>query len=169
MQIPDTWPSLQHFAEWYTENNYPIRVPENVTIYPTDISYSCCVFRQDVYQVEIYLGKPNFTSSKHSHPFDQLIIFLGGHLTGIRQGGTLVGNLGGPITSQSSKEKPHKDFGNISNILTAKNWHEVTGKDQGFIFFNLQKWPDKSSMTSAVVEYIGDSLGTLHDIIQKQE
>jgi len=166
MEIPNTWPSLQHFALWYRDNNYPIRVPENVRVYPTDVSYSCCIFRQDVYQVEVYLGKPNFISSKHSHPFEQLIIFLGGHLEGTRQGNNVLpAVLGSSITNTSSAEIPHKDFGKIGSILNSENWHEITGKDQGFIFFNLQKWPNTLSMTSAVVEYNGESLGTLHNKI----
>lgn len=166
MILPDTWPSLKQFAEWYIDNNYPIRVPENATIYPTDVSYSCCVFRQDVYQVEIYLAKPNFKSSAHSHPFEQLIIFLGGHLSGASQANPIVGSLGSPINAQSSKTMPHKDFGRVSNILTPGNWHEITAHSQGFIFFNLQRWPDVKTMTSAVVEYNGDSLGVLHDSIK---
>lgn len=166
INIPNTWDSLKDFAQWYIENNYPIRVPENARVYPTDVSYSCCVFRQDVYQVEIYLAKPNFSSSKHTHPFEQLIIFLGGHLSGANQNSQTIGSLGEPITSASSSTIPHKQFGRVSSILTPGNWHSISGHDQGFIFFNLQRWSDAKQMTSAVVEYNGDSLGTIHDSIK---
>jgi hypothetical protein len=166
MIIPETWPSLEEFTLWYTENNFPIRVPETAKVYPTDVSYSCCIFRQDVYQVEIYLGAPNFVSSKHAHPFEQKIIFLGGHLSGSRgvediSSGT--GSLGSPITENSSSELPHPDTLLPGTILSIGHWHQVISHNQGFIFLNCQKWQSKNEMTSAVVHYEGDPLGSIHE------
>ena len=154
MNIPDTWQTLQEFTNWYRDNNYPIRVPDNVQIYPTDVSYSVCVFRQDVYQVEMYIAKPEFMSTKHSHPFEQQIIFLGGELWGNRQNGRLQ------ILNSKDKNR-------IGDVLPMNNWHQVGSGSQGFVFFNCQKWPSRESMTSAVVEYNGDALGELHKKIIK--
>lgn len=171
MLIPQTWNDLESFADWYSKNNYPIRVPQNARVFITDVSYSYCIFRQDVYQVEIYLGSPNFISSKHYHPFEQKIIFLGGHLAGTR--GTELNiepyaSLGSAITENSSDELSHKDAYKIGKTLPTNNWHEVVSLDSGFIFLNLQKWPDKKSMTSAVVEYTGDPLGKTHLELMKK-
>ena len=154
MNIPDTWNTLQEFTSWYVDNNYPILVPDNVQVFPTDVSYSVCVFRHDVYQVELYIAKPEFMSSKHSHPFEQQIIFLGGDMWGNRQNGKLE-HLG-----DSDKNK-------VGNILPPNHWHQVGSGMQGFVFFNCQKWPNKQLMTSAVVEYGGESLGPLHKQIIK--
>jgi hypothetical protein len=152
MIIPTTWSSLSEFTDWYSANNYPIRVPDNVQVFPTDVSYSVCVFRQDVYQVEMYIAKPDFMSSKHSHPFEQQIIFLGGDMWGNRQNGKLQ--------HLSDKDKFKK-----GDILPPDCWHQVGSGMNGFVFFNCQKWPSVQHMTSAVVEYNGDELGPLHNKI----
>lgn len=154
MNIPNTWQSLNEFTQWYIDNNYPILVPDNVQVYPTDVSYSVCVFRHDVYQVEMYIAKPDFMSSKHSHPFEQQIIFLGGDMWGNRQNGRL-------------QHLSDKDKNNVGVILPANQWHQVGSGNQGFVFFNCQKWPSAEMMTSAVVHYNGDALGELHKIIIK--
>jgi len=114
MNIPDTWNTLSDFTKWYVDNNYPILVPDNVQVFPTDVSYSVCVFRRDVYQVELYIAKPEFMSS-----------------------------------------------------LPPNHWHQVGSGMQGFVFYNCQKWPNVELMTSAVVEYGGESLGPLHKQIIK--
>lgn len=162
--IPETWATLKDFVQWYAGNGYPIRVPANVVVYPTDISYSCCVFRQDVYQVEMYMGAPNSVATPHSHPFEQLIIFLGGHMSGARGGGPMVTN-GGKINRDA--ELPHHEHGRWGGVLPANMPHEIHGHEQGFVFFNCQKWPNKEMMSSAVVHYDGPALGPLHQRIQK--
>lgn len=160
MIVPETWTSLTEFVAWYRANNYPWRVPENVQIYPTDVSYSCCIFRQDVYQVEIYLAKPDFTSTPHSHPFEQQIIFLGGHMTGERSGET--GTMGRDIDQCTNAQSVGRDSFRPSTPLPAGAWHQVSAGRQGFIFFNCQRWPSVEAMTSAVVAYNGEPLGHLH-------
>jgi hypothetical protein len=147
--MPDTWNTLTDFTNWYIENKYPILVPDNVQVFPTDVSYSVCVFRRDVYQVEMYIAKPEFMSSKHSHPFEQQIIFLGGDMWGNRQNGKL-------------QHLSDKDKNNVGVILPANQWHQVGSGSQGFVFFNCQKWPSVEMMTSAVVEYNGEALGEAH-------
>lgn len=154
MNIPESWNTLQEFTQWYIDNKYPILVPDNVQVFPTDVSYSVCVFRHDVYQVEMYIAKPEFMSSKHSHPFEQQIIFLGGDMWGNRENGKLQ--------HLSSKDKNH-----VGALLPPNNWHQVGSGSQGFVFFNCQKWPNTQMMTSAVVEYGGESLGPLHEQIIK--
>ena len=149
MNMPDTWNTLTDFTNWYIENKYPILVPDNVQVFPTDVSYSVCVFRRDVYQVEMYIAKPEFMSSKHSHPFEQQIIFLGGDMWGNRQNGKL-------------QHLSDKDKNNVGVILPANQWHQVGSGSQGFVFFNCQKWPSVEMMTSAVVEYNGEALGEAH-------
>ena len=133
-------------------SNYPIRVPDNVQVFPTDVSYSVCVFRHDVYQVEMYIAKPEFMGSKHSHPFEQQIIFLGGDMWGNRENGRLQ-HLG------------DNDKNKVGDVLPSNTWHQVGSGMNGFVFFNCQKWPSVEMMTSAVVEYNGDSLGPLHNKI----
>jgi len=116
--------------------------------------------------VELYLTKGNFKSTRHSHPFEQKIIYLGGHLSGKRGHGEMefgpAQDLGSPITETSSDEQPNPQAGLIGLALLSGQWHEIEGKEQGFIFLNCQKWPNKEMMSSAVIEYDGESLGAVH-------
>ena len=159
MNIPETWETLSEFTRWYKDNNYPIRMPHDAYVYPTDVTYSVCVFKQDVYQVELYLARPYCFSSRHSHPFEQQLIYIGGDITG-RRG---VGDQEGPISVMSGSETD----GTVGGILHPGHWHEVGSGEHGFAFFNCQKWPNKEMMTSAVVEYKGPSVGEMHDKIKK--
>ena len=162
MIVPKTWSTLTEFVTWYKANNYPWRVPQTAQVYPTEVSYSCCIFRQDVYQVEIYLARPNFTSTQHSHPFEQQIIFLGGHMMGNRDGITTSGSAGNDIDRCTDTQVPGKDSFGIGLPLLSGQWHEVSAGRQGFIFLNCQRWPSTEAMTSAVVAYNGEPLGDMH-------
>jgi hypothetical protein len=172
MNIPNTWKDLEEFTQWYIDNVYPMRVPENVRIWPTDFSYSATIFRQDVYQVEIYLARENFTSSRHTHPFEQKIIFLGGNFKGTRpaKNGNIVSKVFGSSPNENmDNELPGKDAFDVASILKPGEWHQIESGQQGFIFLNLQKWPSKEIMDSAVVHYGGESLGPEHDKIKYME
>jgi hypothetical protein len=74
--VPDTWDTLEDFAHWFKDHGYPMRVPANMQIYVTDSTYSCVVFRQDVYQAELYLVAPNIIGHKHSHDFEYISLLL---------------------------------------------------------------------------------------------
>lgn len=173
--IPKTWANLRSFADWYIANGCPIRVPARSFIYAADVSYSVCLFRHDVYQVEMYLAKPHCYVPRHSHPFEQMIVILGGDLTAMR------GPDGSDEPSQVSRvcavedipqgwhpDAAHPDAGTIGQIQPVGDWHEITGYDQGFVFLNFQRWPSREMMDSAVVHYQnGPSLGPMHDELLK--
>jgi hypothetical protein len=168
MLIPQTWQTLEKFCNWYKLNNYPIRVPENATVYVTDTTYSCCLFRQDVYQVELYLCKPNFETEFHSHPFDQITIYLGGQMSGQKQNEE-PGQFGSfnNFTSLNT-ESPNFYFGTIGSLLLADHDHKIQCFDRGAIFLSLQKWPDHAQMTGAAVMFNGPTVGSLHESLIKQ-
>jgi hypothetical protein len=79
--VPDTWNTIEEFAQWFKDNGYPMRVPANMQIYVTDQSFSCAVFRHDVYQAELYMISPDKKGTPHSHDFENLPIHMGGHVT----------------------------------------------------------------------------------------
>jgi hypothetical protein len=79
--LPETWDTLEDFAHWFKDHGYPMRVPANMQIYVTDHSYSCVVFRHDVYQAELYMIAPGKKGTPHSHDFENLPLHLGGHIT----------------------------------------------------------------------------------------
>ena len=64
-------------------------------------------------------------------------------------------------------ELPHYQHGWMGGVLPVDTPHVIQGHEQGFVFFNCQKWPNKEMMSSAVVHYKGPALGPLHQRIQK--
>ena len=76
--------------------------------------------------------------------------------------------FGSPISNDSDMIKPHKESFTRTTNLPNGHWHEVASYDQGFVFFNLQKWPSREMMSSAVVEYGGEPLGPTHEQIIKK-
>lgn len=147
---------LYQFAQWWLSEGRPIAPPLDNHILETDHSLSMVIFRDGAFQVEQYMGKSNFTSSKHSHPFDQLIIFQTGKLWGRRGQDILEEPPWQPLEDTDSLE--------INQVLPRGHWHQIRSFERGFMFYNLQYWYDLKP-TSAVVEYRGQSLGPLHDRI----
>lgn len=149
--------TLLDFANWYKSNNFPQQISQDTKIYQTDMSISFTIFKQGIYQVEFYIAKPNFKSSKHYHPFEQVIIPAGGSGRGRR---------GTDLNEEPEwKQINHTIVGKILHILPANtHWHQIESYDKGLYFYNCQKW-SSTSTTSAVVEYIGESLGPIHDSI----
>ena len=102
--------------------------------------------------------RPNFLSSKHYHPFEQLIIFMGGSGKGRR---------GTNLNQEPSWVGLNSDLiGKIQSVLKTNEWHQIKSGIHGLYFYNCQRWPDEKTMSSAVVEYDGASLGPLHDTIK---
>ena len=157
MIIPDKWNSLKEFALWYKQNNYPQLPPKISQVYQTDVSLSVCVFRHGLFQVEFYIAKPGFISSKHYHPFQQIIIFVGGSGKG-RRGFNLN-------EEPSWVDMNFAQTGQIMNVLMPDQWHQICSSEHGLYFYNCQLWPKTIDLSSAVVEYDGPSLGPLHNEI----
>lgn len=172
--IPETWDTLEDFCQWYRSNGCPIRVPQNARVLSVEGSLTVVIFRRDVYQVELYLALPDVKAPRHSHPFEQKIIFLGGHFYGARgdrkSDGTFdepisSGWFGSSITENSSPELPHAHAGSAGILINEHQWHELAGDEvgQGFVFLNCQKWPNKETMSSALIEYDGELMDSTHE------
>lgn len=157
MNYPE-WSDLLDFTHWFKNNGYPQNPPAAPKIYQTDVSISVCVFQHKNYQVEFYIARPDFESSKHYHNFEQTIIFMGG---------TGHGRKGLHLDEEPNWIPFRKEhIGVVGSILTPNQWHQIRSYHPGLFFYNCQRWPDTNNLTSAVVEYRGDSLGPLHDRIK---
>ena len=157
MNFPN-WPNLIEFTQWYIQNGYPQILPSETKIYQTDVSLSVCVFKHQQYQVEFYIARPNFISSKHYHTFEQMIVLMGG---------TGRGRRGNSLDEESDwVELNTSCIGRPGTLLKPDQWHQIESYGYGLYFYNCQKWPKDKSISSAVVEYYGDSLGPLHDQIK---
>lgn len=118
-------------------------------VYHTDVSTSTLVFDEDRYLVEMYFMHPNIEVVPHSHPFDSVTIFMGGHLLGRRES-----ILGGWLNSFHT--------GLVGEVLPAGQWHAFqTGKD-GATVFVVSSWEDIAEKNSATVKYLGTPLGPIH-------
>lgn len=165
LTVPSTWNSLEEYTLWYKNNNYPIRPPSDMFVYETEVALSTVVFRQDLYQTEMYFAKPNMVAHAHSHSADQMTIFGGGTYTasfgfGHKTYGTKV--FGEAKNRNANLDLPHQEFGNISTKLTAGFWHALSAGSNGFMFFVCQKWNNKEEMNSTFIDWIGKPLGPVH-------
>ena len=159
MNIPETWNSITEFADWYQQNGYPRKVPMPPEVFVTDVGTSIILFRQGLFQVEFYVASPNFTTSKHYHPFEQIIILVGG-------GGQ------GRIGSSLEEEPQWMPFDRVGQRLAPLSqimWHQLKVLEHGICFYNCQKWESEEEMTSAIIEYEGDSLGPMHEEMLKTQ
>jgi len=159
MIIPDTWNNLDAFVDWYINNGFPRKSPTPSEVYFTDVGTSVIIFRHDHYQAEFYIGSPYFNTSKHYHPFEQTIIVVGGNGKG-RRGDSLEEE---PVWSNID----HNQHNVRTEVLRYDQWHQLSSYNKGMYFFNLQRWPDKTKMSSAIIGYEGDSLGPVHDELMK--
>lgn len=166
LQIPKTWDNLEQFALWYKRNNFPVRPPADGSTYATEQTFSWVMFRQGRYQAEMYFAKPNTVSTKHSHPFDQIIIFLGGKMAGSR-GTEEWSTLGDPalLPPEYDMDLPGPDYGKLGKKLSAGEWHLLEAFEKGFCFIVCQDWGDMKP-SSAIIEYNGPAFGKEHEALK---
>ncbi len=154
------WNTLEEFAKWYKENNFPIRPPFEDPVYVTDISYSYVLFREGQYQAELYLVRPNTSSPDHSHPgVENIIMVWGGDIHTTRNGQfeDLSSNYDSP-----SPLGTNKLFGACSEKLTDKETHALKVGNKGGAFLSLEKWPAGITPNSVTVNWKGDPVDEGH-------
>lgn len=165
IEIPDSWDTIEEFAQWYKDNNYPIMPPSDTRVYETEVALSTVVFRKGLFQVELYFAKPNMVAAAHSHTADQVSIYLGGNykaqmgndkqVLGFRE-------MGHPIGKNPNPDLPHNDYGRLGKKLPAGHWHALSAGPNGFIFCVCEKWDSKEQMYSTFTDWIGEPLGETH-------
>jgi hypothetical protein len=118
-------------------------------VFLTDVSTSTLVWREDRYLVELYFMHPLIDVVQHSHPFESLTIFMGGHLLGRRKS-----FLGRWLNDSNS--------GTICETLPNGAWHAFQSGENGAVVYSISRWDDIAQMDSATRKYIGDPLGPTH-------
>jgi len=160
------WSTIKEFAEWYKQNNFPIRPPSDLFVYETDVALSTVVFREGLFQVEMYFAKPNMVAIPHAHNADQITIHLGGTYEASKGWGTITMGpalIGDPKNNNENPDLPNKDFGQIGDTLMAGWWHSLSSGPRGFVFFVCQKWNTKEDMYSTFTDWVGEPLGKVHE------
>jgi hypothetical protein len=144
LNIPETWNTLDEFIEWYMDSKMPLMIPSDSEVYFTDNASSLIVFRQDCYQVELYLNYPKSIAPMHSHPGMDLIIMQIGTMSNSRWG--------------------------FPNKLL-KDGEEHDGKfisEKGTVFLTFQKWDPTVKMTSASINWSGQTVGPIQEKLIKR-
>lgn len=147
--IPDDWASLEDFVDWYVEQRMPLMIPWNADVIRSDDAVAICLFRRGHYQVEFYIEYPNMYIYKHSHPRMEVITMTMG-------GG---GNWKSPENSTTNTAHV---WGGLSAKLTNGNYHAGDpqgGTGNGFVILAFQRWDNPEEMTSAAVQWKGETQG----------
>jgi len=158
--FPNKTNTVEEFAQWYKQNNYPIRPPAGDCVYVTDNSYSYVVFRQGNFQAEIYLVKPNSGSPEHSHPRVENIILLWGGDAFATYDGVMVDSPA--FVEPKNSDEPSPYFGAMGPKITDKHTHSLRTGSRGAAFLSLEKWPEDVKPTSVVVNWKGAAIGAQH-------
>ena len=141
----------------FIENKYvPMYNIENNKIFVTDNTASTLVWVENNVVIEHYFLFPNKITPMHSHPFKNLIIFLGGSMITRRQ-----------ISLHSNEFEEYvldeTKIGNLSSICEPGFKHGFTVGPSGASIFNIQIWNDNVvDPKSAAMHYNGDSMGPEH-------
>lgn len=134
-------------------------IPGN-RVFFTDSTSSTIVWAEDNVVIEYYLLFPNVNVPMHSHPFANQMIFLGGDLVASRE------LPSGKIVSKTFTDADTHYLGTI--MPTGLRHGFITG-DRGCALYNIQIWDDtRTTALSAAIEYLGPSMGPIHEQAMKQ-
>jgi len=146
--------TLTEFAVSYRAKNCPHDPKLMNRVLVTDVSTSILVWSEQEFLVEMYLMHPNTQVNPHSHPFENIVLFINGSLSGRREG--------------SEQYKTLDTIKAIGTPLAANLWHEFTVGADGAVFYNISKWTNPEQKDSAILKYQGTPLGPLHEnLLQK--
>jgi hypothetical protein len=144
IEIPETWKDVTEFADWYMSVKMPLMLPVGSPVYVTNNATAFVMFKKGQYQVEMYIVYGKSMTSNHSHPGMDVITMQ-------------IGNMNSSI------------WGMYSPVLESGQSHsaDFTGAD-GAVFLTFEKWEDESLMSSASVNWNGQTSGPIHDELIKK-
>ena len=143
--------NITEFAVSYKNRNYPHDYKLMNRVVVTDVSSSVLVWSEEQFLVEMYMMFPSTHVVRHSHPFENLALFINGSIQGFREGGA--------IETPWMKTEQH---GYIGKPLPPGNWHEFNVGPEGAVFYNISRWENVEEKDSAIFKYIGEPLGPIH-------
>ena len=138
------------FARLYWERGCPKDHSLMDRVFYTDVSTSTIVYREGLFQVELYFMRPLTRVVEHAHPFESVTLFCGGSMRGGRNG------------VMSDKWCTSERSGWVTQPLAPGDTHSFDVGPEGAVFYIISKWDSVSKMTSATLAYEGTALGPLH-------
>ena len=119
----NSFDDLTAFLHWWLEKR-PINTPNDN---PLSFGGQICgvvLYRQDNYQVQLFIGQPNSVGDPHIHPnVDSYEVFIGGDINFMCDG----------VWEQL------KGIGGFQRV-TPGSWHGGTSGERGGCFLSVQKW-----------------------------
>jgi hypothetical protein len=142
IRVPDSWNTVDEFAEWWIAAGSPMRFPPQAEIFVSDDATAVSIFRHGQFQVELYLIHPVPTVPVHEHPgVDVIKIQIGmeGHERGIWLSPALIDG--------------------------ASHGAGIKLDDQrGFPLIAVQHWKTRAPITIAAM-WKGPTVGPLHEAL----
>jgi hypothetical protein len=156
------WKNVDEFTQWYKDNGYPIRPPAEDPVYITDNTLSVIVFREDRFQVELYMLAPNWETPSHAHPgIEHRIIYLSGTISGSRNGVYI--NDSNSWAREVNKDGCSIIMGHHTDFV-GDDFHTVKSGTLGGMVAITQHWEDGLKMSSQSVQYEGVPIGPTHSV-----
>lgn len=155
IKIPDSWESIEDFVNWYMDSRMPLMIPWDAEIIQSDDATAVCIFRKPPYQIEMYFIHRNKTVPKHAHPGMDVITMI----------------LGGGRTSTKSTVGVSSTWGIISENLKDGEMHGGQSREfsnYGYVILSFEKWPNDVKMTSAAINWQGETAGPIQETLIRQ-
>jgi hypothetical protein len=128
-------------------------------VFYTDCTASTLVHVEGRVVVEYYMLFPDIVAPLHSHPFVNRMIFLHGELIGYRASQAHPGRMGKKVFTEA-------ESGVLSAPMAIGDMHGFETGLAGAVIYNIQIWPeDVADPRSAAIEFMGPSMGPLHDAL----
>jgi len=149
--------SLSAFAHWYLNNPQPLRVPFSNPITHQEKISAITLYREDPFQVQLWLCKPNFFIPEHEHPnVDSYEVFLYG-MKFTHSGEVVVDE------EQYNQENNGVPLLNYQTIRVKPNdKHGGTASDKGGAFLSIQQWKNNTFPKSVSDDWKGKPMGKEH-------
>lgn len=153
LAVPEHWASLEDFAQWYVDANFPMAIPYDYEIFTAeDGLYVFSTFRQGRYQVELYVIEDKEIICQHEHPFVEVIqlpvyICDKHRNSGLAQWGEFTPNL-----------KQGMAHGGVPFPEHLKDMRKT-------VLFVFQKWPEGVRPSTISVAWKGKTMGPKHEAL----
>ena len=139
------WKNLEDFSKWYVENQHPLKPPAYEPVYDTEYSLRYVIFREDRFQAEMCIVKPNsvFTNYTPKPGVDHCTLFLSGTFIGYKNNNVVLdtSSLGTNIDGTSK-------FLNRVFKESQFDLDKLATGGQGAAFMSLQHWTSDVAITS---------------------
>ena len=156
--FPTQNPTVAEFKDWWLSVGAPIRPPFKDAIFFTEVAQALVLYRHGIFQVELYLVKPNTGAPTHSHPgVDSCLMYITGNL----EFGDEEGNFENLQGFQHARPDGAHFLLGQSRTIGVIN-HSLRCGPQGGAFLSFEKW-NEGNPTSVAENWEGPPVGKEHE------